>query len=356
MKKALITGITGQDGSLLAKFLISIGYQVHGLIRRASAPNNHRIIKLLSEEIGSGDLHLHFGDLTDFVSIVRIVQEVKPSEIYNLAAQSHVAVSFEVPEYTANADGIGCLRILEAVKLCGLINHTKFYQASISELYEKVQETPQKETTAFHPRSPYAVAKLYSYWITVNYRESYGMHASNGILFNHEGELRGEMFVTRKITKAVAKIANGSYEVIKLGNLDAQRDWGDAAEYVQGMYKIVQNDKPDDFVLATGVMHSVREFTTHAFRSIGKDIAWEGSGADEFGYCRETKLRLVEVDKKFFRPAEVDLLLGDPTKAEKKLGWKHLKPFSTLVEDMVKADIQRQFLIKKSGVTLEDFI
>lgn len=288
--------------------------------------------------------------------MMRIIQEVEPTEVYNLAAQSHVAVSFETPEYTANADGIGCLRLLEAIRLSGLANKTRFYQASTSELYGKVHETPQNEKTPFHPRSPYGVAKLYGYWITVNYRESYGMHASNGILFNHEGELRGELFVTRKISKAVAKIANGGSEVIRLGNLDALRDWGDAAEYVRGMHLIVQNEKPDDFVLATGVMHSVREFVVNAFECIGKTIAWEGEGVDEVGYCNKTNQKLVAVDPNFFRPAEVDLLLGDPSKAEEILRWKHGKKFSQLVEDMVKKDIERQRRIMRAEVTLEDFL
>jgi GDPmannose 4,6-dehydratase len=355
-KRAFITGITGQDGAHLARYLLSLNYEVHGLIRRSSAPNIHRITQLLSEETASTSLHLHFGDMTDFASMVRIVSKVKPHEIYNLAAQSHVAVSFETPEYTANADGIGCLRLLEAIRFCELTKTTRFYQASTSELYGKVHETPQSETTPFHPRSPYGVAKLYGYWITVNYREAYGMHASNGILFNHEGELRGELFVTRKISKTVARISLGSKEVLKLGNLDALRDWGDAAEYVKGMHLIVQHDEPDDFVLATGEMHSVREFIEHAFECIGKQIVWNGSGIDEVGRCTASGDVLVAVDSKYFRPAEVELLLGDPSKAAAKLNWRHNKRFDQLVEDMVKADMARQQLISSSGLTLEDFI
>jgi GDPmannose 4,6-dehydratase len=355
-KRAFITGITGQDGAHLARYLLNLGYEVHGLIRRSSAPNIHRITQLLSEEIANTSLQLHFGDMTDFASMVRIVSTVKPDEIYNLAAQSHVAVSFETPEYTANADGIGCLRLLEAIRFSGLTETTRFYQASTSELYGKVHETPQRETTPFHPRSPYGVAKLYGYWITVNYREAYGMHATNGILFNHEGELRGELFVTRKISKTVAKVAVGSNEVLRLGNLDALRDWGDAAEYVRGMHLIVQHDEPDDFVLATGEMHSVREFIEHAYGCIDKQIIWEGTGVSEFGRCKKSGDVLVAVDPKFFRPAEVELLLGDPSKAAAKLGWKHSKRFDQLVKDMVKADISRQRRIASSGLTLEDFI
>jgi GDPmannose 4,6-dehydratase len=355
-KRAFITGVTGQDGSLLARYLIDLGYEVHGLIRRSSAPNSHRLSRLLHGDIASGALQLHFGDLTDFSSMARIVANVRPHEIYNLAAQSHVAVSFETPEYTANADGVGALRLLEAIRFAGLTDNTRFYQASTSELYGKVVETPQRETTPFHPRSPYGVAKLYGYWITVNYREAYGMHASNGILFNHEGEFRGEMFVTRKITKTVAKIALGHKETLRLGNLDAKRDWGDAAEYVRGMHLIVQQDEADDFVLATGEMHSVREFTEHAFACVDKKIEWHGTGVDEVGLCSETGDILVKVDPAFFRPAEVDLLLGDPTKAKQKLGWSHDKSFDLLARDMVRADLERQKRIEQGGVALEDFV
>lgn len=355
-KRAFITGITGQDGAHLAKYLLGLGYEVHGLIRRSSAPNLHRISRLICDDLSVKNLHLHFGDMTDFSSMLRILNLVKPDEVYNLAAQSHVAVSFETPEYTANADGVGCLRLLEAIRFAGLAEKTRFYQASTSELYGKVHETPQSETTPFHPRSPYGVAKLYGYWITVNYREAYGMHASNGILFNHEGELRGELFVTRKISKAVAQISLGGKEILKLGNLDALRDWGDAEEYVRGMYLIVQHSEPDDFVLATGEMHTVREFIENAFAHIGKKVIWTGTGVDEVGHCSATGEMLVAVDPKFFRPAEVELLLGNPSKAELKLGWKHTKKFSQLVEDMVKADITRQRRIKLSGLQLEDFI
>lgn len=355
-KRAFITGITGQDGALLARHLLDLNYEVHGLVRRSSAPNVHRITKLLGHEVRSADLQLHFGDLTDFPSMTHLVNNVKPDEIYNLAAQSHVAVSFETPEYTANADGIGTLRLLEAIRFADLTKQTRFYQASTSELYGLVCETPQSEKTPFHPRSPYGVAKLYAYWITVNYREAYDMHASNGILFNHEGEFRGELFVTRKITKTVARIAHGSKEVLKLGNLDALRDWGDAAEYVRGMHLIVQHETPDDFVLATGKMNTVRSFVEKAFAVIGKNVRWEGEGVAERGLCAATGDLLVAVDPAFFRPAEVDLLLGDPTKAEQKLGWKHSKSFEQLVIDMTKADLERQKRIGDGGVTLEDFI
>ena len=353
---ALITGITGQDGALLGKHLLSLGYEVHGMVRRSSAPNIHRLTRVLSEEMKSGDLNLHFGDMTDFASLVRIVGDIAPTEIYNLAAQSHVAVSFETPEYTAGADGIGALRLLEAIRLNKLQKQTRFYQASTSELYGKVQETPQRETTPFYPRSPYGVAKLYAYWITVNYREAHGIHASNGILFNHEGELRGEMFVTRKITKAVARTSLGLKEVIGLGNLDAKRDWGDAAEYVRGMHLIVQQQNADDFVLATGEMHSVREFVELAFGVIGKKLNWQGKGTQEVGLDSQTGERLVAVEEKFFRPAEVDLLIGDPSKAERVLGWKHNKGFGNIVTDMVNTDIERQSRILKGGVVLDDFL
>lgn len=355
-KRAFVTGVTGQDGALLTRLLIDKGYEVHGLIRRSSAPNVHRLSRLVAGETDSGKLVLHYGDLTDFSSLVRIVGDIQPDEIYNLAAQSHVAVSFETPEYTANADGVGALRLLEAIRFAKIVDKCRFYQASTSELYGKVHETPQREITPFHPRSPYGVAKLYGYWITVNYREAYGIHASNGILFNHEGELRGELFVTRKITKAVAAIANGGNAPIRLGNLDAQRDWGDAAEYVRGMYLITQQDEPDDYVLATGEMHSIREFVERAFGCIDRQIEWSGSGAEEVGKCSRTGQILVIVDPAFFRPAEVDLLLGDPTKARDLLGWSHQKPFASLVEDMVSADIERQRRIILGKVVLEDFI
>jgi GDPmannose 4,6-dehydratase len=355
-KRALITGITGQDGALLARYLLDLDYEVHGVIRRSSAPNMHRASRLLKDDLDSGELKLHFGDLTDFASLTRIVADVRPDEVYNLAAQSHVAVSFETPEYTANADGIGCLRLLEAIRFAGLTETTRYYQASTSELYGQVRETPQRETTPFYPRSPYGVAKLYAYWITVNYRESYGIHASNGILFNHEGELRGELFVTRKITKMVAKVAAGETTPLHLGNLDALRDWGDAAEYVRGMHLIVQHAEPDDYVLATGEMHSVREFVELAYGFIGKKIIWSGEGVNEVGHCAENGALLVVVDPAFFRPTEVDLLLGDPSKAKQVLGWSHDKKFETLVEDMVKADVSRQEKIARGKVVLEDFL
>ena len=355
-KTALITGVTGQDGSLLAHHLLGMGYQVHGLLRRASAPNMHRLAKLLTDEKWGDRFHLHFGDLTDFSSLARLITDVRPQEVYNLAAQSHVAVSFETPEYTANADAVGCLRLLEAIRLAQLTNVTRFYQASTSELYGKVHEIPQSETTPFHPRSPYGVAKLYGYWITVNYREAYGMHASNGILFNHEGSLRGELFVTRKISKEVARIARGSTRALHLGNLDAQRDWGDAEDYVKGMHLILQQDEADDYVLATGELHSVREFVELAFKCVGKTVAWHGEGVEEIGTCAETGGLLVVVDKGFFRPAEVDLLHGDPRKAREKLGWTHTKNFPDLVSDMVRADLERQSRIADGELTLEDFV
>lgn len=353
---ALITGITGQDGALLARYLLDHGYTVHGLVRRSSAPNIHRLTKLLAEELRAETVKLHFGDLTDFVSICRVVAAVRPHEVYNLAAQSHVAVSFESPEYTANADGVGVLRLLEAIRLSRLEGHTRFYQASTSELYGKVHETPQSETTPFHPRSPYGVAKLYGYWATVNYREAYGMHASNGILFNHEGPLRGELFVTRKITKAVASQAHGSDQPLRLGNLDAQRDWGDAEEYVRGMHLMLQQEEPDDYVLATGEMHTVREFVEAAYAVTGRELHWEGRGIDEIGLCSKTGDLLVKVDPAFFRPAEVDLLLGDPSKARSKLKWHYRKTFHQLVENMVKCDLERQAKIRADQLVLEDFL
>ena len=355
-KLALITGVTGQDGAYLARMLLDQGYVVHGIVRRASAPNGHRLSKLLGDDVAKGRLKLHYGDLTDFSSMIRIIAQVRPTEIYNLAAQSHVAVSFETPEYTANADGIGTLRLLEAIRTAGLTDHARFYQASTSELYGKVHETPQSETTPFHPRSPYGVAKLYGYWITVNYREAYGIHASNGILFNHEGQLRGELFVTRKITKAVAQLKAGIRQPLRLGNLEARRDWGDARDYVRGMHLILQQDEPDDYVLATGEMHSVREFVEVAFGHTDRKIRWEGDGPNEVGLCVETGEILVMVDPEFFRPAEVDLLLGDPTKARTKLGWRHERSFEQLVTDMVSADVDRQKRISESQMVLEDFL
>jgi GDPmannose 4,6-dehydratase len=339
-KVALITGVTGQDGSHLAEFLLARGYVVHGVKRRSSSFNTERLDHLIHDPHETGvSFHLHYGDVTDATNIIRIVQETQPSEIYNLAAQSHVQVSFETPEYTANADGIGTLRLLEAIRILGRESKTRFYQASTSELYGKVQETPQKETTPFYPRSPYAAAKLYAHWITVNYREAYGKHASCGILFNHESPIRGETFVTRKITRAVAAIKHGLQSKLFLGNLDAQRDWGHARDFVEGMWLMLQQDKPDDYVLATGESHSVREFVELAFARAGTAIVWRGSGVEEKGVDKSTGTVLVEIDPRYFRPTEVDLLLGDPSKARKVLGWRHKTPFDQLVKDMVDADM-----------------
>jgi GDPmannose 4,6-dehydratase len=355
-KIALITGITGQDGSLLASHLLQLGYEVHGVVRRTSAPNTHRLERLVTSEAGRTSLHFHYGDMTDFASLAKILGKVSPTEVYNLAAQSHVAVSFETPEYTASADGLGALRILEAIRINGLEKRTRFYQASTSELYGKVHEIPQSETTPFHPRSPYGVAKLYAYWITVNYREAYALHASNGILFNHEGELRGELFVTRKIAKAVARISLGESEPLALGNLDAKRDWGDAADYVKGMHLILQQPEGDDYVLATGEMHSVREFTEHAFETIGRRIVWKGTGVEEVGLDQKSGELMVAVDKSYFRPAEVDLLVGNPARANQVLGWRASRKFEDIVSDMVRADVDRLTRAKSSGMTLADFV
>ena len=355
-KTALITGITGQDGAYLAELLLDKGYEVHGVKRRSSAFNTARIDHLYHDKHEKGrPFKLHHGDMTDSTNLMRLVSEIQPDEIYNLAAQSHVAVSFETPEYTANADGIGTLRILESLRILKLAEKTRFYQASTSELYGLVQETPQRETTPFHPRSPYAAAKLYAYWITVNYREAYGMHASNGILFNHESPLRGETFVTRKISRAVAAIRFGKQECLFIGNLDARRDWGHAKDYVEGMWRIVQQDKGDDFVLATGEMHTVREFIELAFAEVGRTIAWEGKGVDEIGRDTADGKVVVKVDPAYFRPAEVDLLLGDATKAHDKLGWKHKTTFQELVSEMVRADmrITAQQEAFKAGRSLE---
>ena len=339
-KTALITGITGQDGAYLAELLLAKGYEVHGVKRRSSSFNTARIDHLYQDPHESNvSLHLHYGDMTDATNLIRIVQETQPDEIYNLAAQSHVQVSFETAEYTANADGIGTLRLLEAIRILKLEGKTRFYQASTSELYGKVQEVPQRETTPFYPRSPYAAAKLYAYWITVNYREAYGLHASNGILFNHESPLRGETFVTRKITRAVASIHHGFQDKLYLGNLDAKRDWGHARDYVEGMWRILQQPEGDDYVLATGEMHSVREFVEHAFASTGITITWEGSGISETGRDARTGKVLVSIDPRYFRPTEVDLLIGDPAKAKAKLGWTHTTPFAELVKEMVAADL-----------------
>jgi GDPmannose 4,6-dehydratase len=339
-KTALITGITGQDGAYLTEILLAKGYTVHGIKRRSSSFNTGRIDHLYQDPHEHGArLHLHYGDMTDSTNLIRIVQETQPDEIYNLAAQSHVQVSFDTAEYTANADGMGTLRLLEAIRLLGLAEKTRFYQASTSELYGKVQEIPQSETTPFYPRSPYAAAKLYAYWIAVNYREAYGIHASNGILFNHESPIRGETFVTRKITRAVAAIHLGLQERLWLGNLDAQRDWGHARDYCEGMWRIVQQDKPDDYVLATGETHRVREFVELAFAEVGIAIAWEGAGTDEKGRDAKSGKLLVEVDPRYFRPTEVEILIGDPAKAKRVLGWQATTSFPELVREMVREDL-----------------
>ncbi|HSI68255.1 MAG TPA: GDP-mannose 4,6-dehydratase [Planococcus sp. (in: firmicutes)] len=353
MKKALITGVNGQDGSFLSDFLLEKGYEVHGIIRRSSSFNTSRIEHLYIEELRTSDnFYIHYGDMTDTSNVIRLISEIKPDEIYNLAAMSHVKVSFETPEYTADVDGVGTLRILEAVRILGLENTTRIYQASTSELYGKVQEVPQKETTPFYPRSPYGVAKLYGYWITKNYRESYNMFAVNGILFNHESERRGETFVTRKITMAVARIAHGKQQKLSLGNLDAKRDWGYAKDYVECMWLMLQHDSPEDFVIATGEMHTVREFATLAFKHAGIEIEWDGEGIDEVGINKKTGEVLVEVNPEYFRLAEVEQLLGDPTKAKSLLGWNPTStPFESLVEIMVKNDCS--LLEKKKAAYLE---
>ena len=340
-RKALITGVTGQDGAYLAEFLLGKGYEVHGVKRRSSSFNTARVDHLYRDQHDSAHgFHLHYGDVTDSTNLIRLVQEVQPDEIYNLAAQSHVQVSFETPEYTANADGIGTLRILEAIRILKMNGSTRFYQASTSELYGKVQEIPQRETTPFYPRSPYAAAKLYAYWITVNYREAYGMHASNGILFNHEGPTRGETFVTRKITRAVAAIHHGLQERLYVGNLDAKREWGHARDYVEGMWRILQQETPDDYVLATGEAHSVREFIELAFAHTGRKIVWEGTGTEERGIDVKSGKTLIAVDERYFRPTEVEFLLGDPSKAKSVLGWVHKTSFQDLVTEMVESDLK----------------
>jgi GDPmannose 4,6-dehydratase len=340
-KVALITGTTGQDGAYLAEFLLSKGYTVHGLKRRSSSFNTGRIEHLYQDpHVENQRLMLHYGDMTDSTNLIRIVQLTQPDEIYNLAAQSHVQVSFETPEYTANADGIGPLRLLEAIRLLGLVDKTRFYQASTSELYGRVQAVPQNESTPFYPRSPYAAAKLYAYWIVVNYREAYGIYASNGILFNHESPIRGETFVTRKITRAAAAISLGLQKILYLGNLDAKRDWGHAREYVRGMWLILQQEKPDDYVLATGRTTTVRDFVTRAFLVAGISLEWQGAGLSEKGVCKKTGRILVEIDPRYFRPTEVDLLIGDPAKAHAKLGWYHETSWESLCEEMVRSDLR----------------
>jgi GDPmannose 4,6-dehydratase len=338
---ALITGVTGQDGAYLAEYLLGLGYTVHGIKRRSSSFNTARVDHLYEDpHAGNVPFLMHYGDMTDSTNLIRLMQQIRPTEIYNLAAQSHVAVSFESPEYTANADAIGVLRLLEAIRILGMEKETRFYQASTSELYGLVQEVPQKETTPFYPRSPYAVAKLYGYWITVNYREAYGMFASNGILFNHESPIRGETFVTRKITRAIARIETGLEETLYLGNLDAKRDWGHAKDYVVGMYKILQADVADDFVIATGEMRSVREFVELAFKEVDRTIAWHGKGVEEVGIDKKSGKTVVRVDPQYFRPTEVDLLVGDASKAHEKLGWKPQTSLADLVKQMVDGDLE----------------
>ncbi|RJX30698.1 MAG: GDP-mannose 4,6-dehydratase [Oxalobacter sp.] len=351
-KIALITGVTGQDGSYLAEFLLNKGYVVHGIKRRSSSFNTARIDHLYQDPHEEGvRFFLHHGDLSDSSCLVRIIEQVQPDEIYNLAAQSHVAISFEEPEYTANSDALGVLRILEAIRILGLEKKTRFYQASTSELYGQVQEVPQKETTPFYPRSPYAVAKLYGYWITVNYREAYGMYACNGILFNHESPVRGENFVTRKITRALARIKLGMQDELFLGNLNAKRDWGHARDYVEMQWLMLQQETPEDYVIATGEQHSVREFIEIAAKELGMNVRWEGEGVDEKGYDEKGR-RIISIDERYFRPTEVDSLLGDATKARVKLGWKPRTGFAELVSEMTKADLvdaERQKYLNKGG-------
>lgn len=367
MKKALITGITGQDGAYLADLLLKKGYEVHGIKRRSSLFNTDRIDHLYQDPHESHlRLVLHYGDLSDSTNLIRIIQQVQPDEIYNLGAMSHVQVSFETPEYTANADGIGTLRILEAIRILGLVNKTKVYQASTSELYGLVQAVPQSETTPFYPRSPYAVAKLYAYWITVNYREAYGMFACNGILFNHESPLRGETFVTRKITRGTAKIALGMQDKLYLGNLDARRDWGHAKDYVEAMWLILQQDQPEDFVIATGVTTTVRDFIKMAFSEVGITLEFRGEGVDEKGYvvsCSQPDFQLeagkevVAVDSRYFRPTEVDLLIGDPSKCKTKLNWEPKYDLAALVNDMMKSDVenfQKERMLKDAGYAVKN--
>lgn len=353
MKKALITGITGQDGAYLAELLLAKGYEVHGMKRRASSFNTGRIDHLYQDVHDKNAMFkLHYGDLTDSTNLIRLIQEIKPDEIYNLAAQSHVKVSFDCPEYTANADALGTLRILEAIRILGLETQTKFYQASTSELYGLVQETPQKETTPFYPRSPYACAKLYAYWITVNYREAYGIYASNGILFNHESPRRGETFVTRKITRAAVRIKLGLEDKLYLGNLSSKRDWGHARDYVEGMWRILQQDSPKDYVLATGVTTTIRDFCLMAFKEAGIELEFLGEGVDERGIDKNTGKVLVEVDPRYFRPTEVDLLLGDSSKARRELGWEPEYDLPKLVKEMVQQDMkeaQKESFLKKEG-------
>jgi len=365
MKKALITGITGQDGAYLAELLLHKGYEVHGIKRRSSLFNTDRIDHLYQDpHVDNRHFVLHYGDLTDSTNLIRIVQQVQPDEIYNLGAQSHVQVSFDTPEYTANADAVGTLRLLEAIRLLGLVDKTKFYQASTSELYGLVQEVPQKETTPFYPRSPYGVAKLYGYWITVNYRESYGLYACNGILFNHESPIRGETFVTRKITRAAAKITLGLQDKLWLGNLDAKRDWGHARDYVEAMWRMLQQPEAEDFVIATGITTPVREFCRMAFRFLGTEIEFKGEGVNEKGFVTSSESpnlkpgqEVISIDPRYFRPAEVDLLIGDATKAKEKLGWAPKHTLAELVQDMVQSDLKlfrREEYLKNGGFSIRN--
>ena len=357
--KALITGITGQDGSYLAEMLLKKGYDVHGIKRRASSFNTDRIDHLYQDPHEADvKMTLHYGDMTDATNLIRIIQEVQPAEIYNLAAQSHVQVSFESPEYTANSDALGTLRLLEAIRILGLEEKTRIYQASTSEMFGKVQEVPQSETTPFYPRSPYGAAKVYAYWIRVNYREAYGIHASNGILFNHESPVRGETFVTRKITRALARIKEGLQDKLYIGNIESLRDWGHARDFVEAMWLILQQDEPDDYVIATGEQHSVREFIEAAAGGLEMDIEWQGTGVDEIGVDRNTGKQIIGVDPRYFRPTEVETLLGDPSKAKKQLGWEAKTPFADLVKEMVTADheaAKRDALIKEAGYQIFDF-
>jgi len=359
MKKALITGITGQDGAYLSEFLIKKGYEVHGIKRRSSSFNTQRIDHLYQDpHVKNKRFILHYGDLTDTSNLIRIIQQVKPDEIYNLGAQSHVQVSFEVPEYTADSDGIGTLRLLEAIRILGMEKKVRFYQASTSELFGKVQEIPQKETTPFYPRSPYAAAKLYAYWITVNYRESYGMYACNGILFNHESPLRGETFVTRKVTRAAARISLGLQDKLYMGNIEAKRDWGFAGDYVELMWLMLQQNEPDDYVMATGVTTTVRDFITMAFKEASIELTWEGKGVEEKGKNKANGKVLVEIDSRYFRPAEVELLIGDPSKAKTKLGWEPKVKLPELVKMMMEHDMElaeRELHLKEGGYKTENF-
>lgn len=359
MKTALITGITGQDGAYLAEFLLNKGYEVHGIKRRSSSFNTERVDHLYQDPHEENiRFRMHYGDLTDSSNLTRIIQQTEPDEIYNLGAQSHVQVSFEVPEYTADTDAIGTLRILEAIRILGMEKKIRFYQASTSELFGKVQEVPQKETTPFYPRSPYACAKLYAYWITVNYRESYGMYACNGILFNHESPIRGETFVTRKITRAASRIKLGLQEKLYMGNIDAKRDWGFAGDYVELMWLMLQQKEPKDYVMATGVTTTVRQFIEMSFREVGMEIEWQGSGVDEKGLDRKTGKTIIEIDPAYFRPAEVELLIGDPSKAMKDLGWKPRVELPELVKMMVTADIkaaEKELYLKKGGFEVKNY-